>query len=81
LLLIQALLGWIAAWLGWSAFAGWVIALVSIYTVWYVYRAMRVYYGQGRLLTFAKICAVGFTYMIGFSITLLVTLLVSAIIA
>jgi len=42
---------------------------------------MRVYYGQGRLLTFAKLCAVGFAYMIGFSITLLVTLLVSAIIA
>ena len=81
LLLIQALLGWIAAWLGWSAFNGWVIAFVSIYTVWYVYRAMRVYYGQGRLLTFTKLCAVGFTYMIGFSITLLVTLLVSAIIA
>ena len=57
------------------------IALVSIYTVWYVYRAMRVYYGQGRLLTFTKLCAVGFTYMIGFSATLLVTLLVSAIIA
>ena len=81
LLLIQALLGWIAAWLGWSAFNGWVIALVSIYTIWYVYRAMRVYYGQGRLLTFAKLCAVGFTYMIGFSATLLVTFLVSAIIA
>jgi hypothetical protein len=80
LLLIQAALGWLAAWLGWSTFDGWVIALVSIYTVWYVYRAMRVYYGQGRVLTLAKLCAVGFTYMIGFSITLFVTFLFSAII-
>jgi hypothetical protein len=80
LLLIQALLGWLAAWLGWSTFNGWVIALVSIYSVWYVYRAMRVYYGQGRLLTFAKLCVVGFTYMIGFSVTLFVTFLFSALI-
>jgi hypothetical protein len=80
LLLIQALLGWIAAWLGWSTFSGWVVASVSIYTVWYVYRAMRVYYGQGRLLTFTKLCAVGFTYMIGFSVTLFVTFLFSAIV-
>jgi len=81
LLLIQAALGWLAVSLGWSTFNGWVVALVSIYTVWYVYRAMRVYYGQGRLLTLAKLCAVGFTYMIGFSITLFVTFLFSAIIA
>jgi hypothetical protein len=80
LLLIQALLGWVAFWLAWSTFRGWVIAIISLYSVWYVYRAMRVYYGQGRVLTLAKLCVVGFTYMIGFAFTLLVTLIVSAII-
>jgi hypothetical protein len=50
-------------------------------TDWYVYRAMRVYYEQGRWLTLAKLTVVGFTYMLGFSITLLVTLIVSVLIA
>ena len=81
LLLIQALLGWVAAWLAWSTFGGWVIAIISLYGVWYVYRAMRVYYGQGRLLTFTKLFVVGFAYLIGFSLTLAVTGLVSVIVA
>jgi Protein of unknown function (DUF3667) len=81
LLLIQAALSWIAAWLAWRTFNGWVIAFISLYTVWYVYKAMRSYYGQGRFLTLAKLCVVGFTYLIGFSITLLATLLLSVILA
>jgi Protein of unknown function (DUF3667) len=80
LLLIQALLGWVALWLAWSTFRGWVIAMITLYSVWYVYRAMRVYYGQGRLLTLTKLSLVGLTYFIGFCITLLATLIVSAII-
>ncbi|HEX3912134.1 MAG TPA: DUF3667 domain-containing protein [Steroidobacteraceae bacterium] len=79
LLLIQALLSWVAAWLGWRTFRGWVIAIITCYTIWYVYRAMRVYYGQGRLLTFTKLCVVGMAYMIGFSLTLFATLLVSVL--
>jgi hypothetical protein len=81
LLLIQAALSWIAAWLAWRTFNGWVIAFITLYTVWYVYKAMRSYYGQGRFWTLTKLCVVGFTYMIGFSGTLLATLLLSAIIA
>lgn len=81
LLLIQAVLGWIAAWLAWSTFGGWVIAIITLYSFWYVYRAMRVYYGQGRLLTFGKLCVVGFTYLIGFSLTLAATGLVAFLIA
>lgn len=54
---------------------------MTLYSVWYVYRAMRVYYGQGRLLTFAKLCVVSFTYLIGFSLTMAVTGLLSMIIA
>ncbi len=81
LLLIQALLGWIAAWLAWTNFAGWVIAIVSLYSVWYVYRAMRVFYGQGRLLTFAKLFVIGVVYLFGFSLTLGATALLSVIYA
>jgi hypothetical protein len=42
---------------------------------------MRVYYGQGRLLTFTKLGAVGFTYLIGIALTLAATALISVIIA
>ena len=80
LLLIQALLGWIALWAAWSI-GEWVAAIIGFYSAWYVYRAMRVYYGQGRLLTFTKLCAVGFTYLIGFALTVSVTALVSMLIA
>jgi Protein of unknown function (DUF3667) len=80
LLLIEVLLGWIAAWLAWGAFAGWVMAIITLYSTWYVYRAMRVYYGQGRLLTLAKLFVVGFVYLIGFALTWAATALVSAII-
>jgi hypothetical protein len=80
LLLIQALLGWIAAWLSWGTFSAWVIAIITLYSAWYVYRAMRVYYGQGRLLTLTKLFVVGFVYLIGFAFTWAATALVSAII-
>jgi Protein of unknown function (DUF3667) len=80
LLLIQALLGWIAVWVGWSI-GDWVAAIIGLYSAWYVYRAMRVYYGQGRLLTFTKLCAVGFSYLIGIALTLAATALLSMLIA
>jgi hypothetical protein len=80
LLLIQALLGWIALWAAWSS-GEWVAAVIGLYSAWYVYRAMRVYYGQGRLLTFTKLCAVGFTYLIGIALTLAATALLSILIA
>jgi hypothetical protein len=51
------------------------------YAAWYVYRAMRVYYGQGRWITVTKFMVVGFMYIIFLSITLVATLLVSALIA
>jgi hypothetical protein len=51
------------------------------YAAWYVYRAMRVYYGQGRWITATKFIVVGVMYMIFLSITLVATLVVSALIA
>jgi hypothetical protein len=80
LLLIQALLGWIAIWAGWSI-GEWVAAIIGLYIAWYVYRAMRVYYGQGRLLTVAKLCAVGITYLVGIALTLAATAFLSMLIA
>jgi uncharacterized protein DUF3667 len=52
------------AWpLYWAAF---------FYMAWYIYRAMRNYYGQGRALTFAKYFALGWTYVFaGFGVFLL----------
>jgi hypothetical protein len=79
LLLIQALLGWIAFGAAWIE--EWVAAIIGLYCAWYVYRAMRVYYGQGRLLTFTKLCAVGVTYLIGIALTLAATALLSVLIA
>jgi Protein of unknown function (DUF3667) len=81
LLLIQALLSWVAVWLAWRTFKEWVFVIITLYSAWYVYRAMRVYYGQGRLLTFAKLCVVSFTYLVGFSLTVAATGLLSMIMA
>lgn len=81
LLLIQALLGWVAARADWSSFGGWVGAIITLYGVWYVYRAMRVYYGQGRLLTLAKLCVIAFAYLFGFTVTMAATALLSVITA
>jgi hypothetical protein len=50
-----------------------------VYAAWYVYRAMRVYYGQRRWLTLTKFIVVGAMYTIFLSITLVATLLVSAL--
>ena len=81
LLLIQALLAWVAAWLTWTTFREWVAAIISFYSAWYIYRAMRVYYGQGRLLTFTKLFGIGFTYLIGLALTFAATGLLSLFLA
>jgi hypothetical protein len=52
-----------------------------LYAAWYIYRAMRVYYGQRRWITFTKFIVVGCTYTIFLSITLVATLIVSALTA
>jgi hypothetical protein len=81
ILLLETFLSWVVLLWGWRAARGWVIAFTTLYTVWYVYRAMRAYYGQGRLLTLTKLGVVGFAYMVGFAVTLLATLILSAVIA
>lgn len=54
----------LAGWLGWGLF---------FYIAWYIFRAMRNVYGQGRGLTFAKYMAIGCSYWIAALITFSLT--------
>jgi hypothetical protein len=42
----------------------WVRFALCLYIPWYVYRSMRVVYGQGRWLTFGKLVALSFFYLV-----------------
>jgi hypothetical protein len=53
-------------------FAGW------LYVVWYLFRGMRNYYGQGWWLTFAKYLTIGWSYIFAALTVLLLTTLYSA---
>jgi hypothetical protein len=53
----------------------------GVFAVWYVFRAMRVYYGQRRWLTFTKFVVVSVMYAIFLTITLVTTLIISALTA
>jgi hypothetical protein len=44
--------------------SGWLEFAVFLYLVWYMFRSMRVVYGQGRALTLAKLTALGFLYFV-----------------
>src|SRR5262249_17865785 len=41
---------------------------VVLYVAWYVFRSMRVVYGQGRWLTFGKFALLSFFYVVGGSL-------------
>jgi len=53
----------------------------ACYAVWYVYRAMRRYYGNSRTLTLAKLAVVGIAYQAFLAIMVGATLLLSALTA
>jgi hypothetical protein len=53
-------------------------AFVWLYLLWYLFRAMRNVYGQGRALTLAKYFAIGFSYVVAGVIVLLLTAFYSA---
>jgi hypothetical protein len=44
--------------------AGWVRFALWLYIPWYMYRSMRVVYGQGRWLTFAKLLVLSLFYLL-----------------
>ncbi len=52
---VWALLPWAESWVRFA---------LCLYIPWYVYRSMRVAYGQGRWLTFGKLVALSFFYLI-----------------
>jgi len=54
-------------------------AFIWLYIVWYIFRGMRVYYGQSRKLTFAKYLAVGLAYISTSILVLLLTAIFSAL--
>lgn len=53
--------------------------LLWVYSAWYVWRALRVYYRQGRALTLAKSAVLAMAYLFFLSLTLLGTAVVSAL--
>ena len=50
-----------------------------LYMMWYVYRAMRNVYRQGRALTFAKYFSLGIAYFVMSIVTLFLTVIYSAL--
>jgi uncharacterized protein DUF3667 len=62
-----------------EAITGWLVFAGICYMVWYIYRAMRNVYGQGRALTLAKYSTLVFVYVAMSSIMLVLTVLYSAL--
>jgi len=56
----------------------WFTFAVLCYIAWYLFRSMRVYYGQGRGRTLAKYVFLSFTYTVLSLVVLLLTLVYSA---
>jgi hypothetical protein len=52
---------------------------IWLYVIYYIFRAMRVYYGQSRALTLGKYVAIGFAYICAAAIVLAGTALYSAV--
>lgn len=61
----------------WPALSGWFTGFVLAYAVWYCWRAMRVYYAQGRMRTTWKFLFLGFTFFVVNSIMAVFTVLYS----
>ena len=55
--------------------------VLCLYTPWYVYRSMRTFYGQGRLLTLLKIGVVSFAYLVFLMVTLILTAVYSILLS
>jgi hypothetical protein len=64
--LLMALLPFAATLIGW---------LTACYVAWYVFRSMRVMYGQSRLRTFGKLAIMSFVYLVAGSLMLAATAL------
>ena len=81
LLLLYKPLSGVAATLPSPNFAEALTAGTVLYALWYIYRAMRRYYGQRRWTTVARLIVVGAAYVIFLATTLFATLIFSALFA
>jgi len=59
--------------------AGWVDFAVTLYIPWYVYRSMRVVYGQARGLTLGKLVLLSFFYLVSGAVMFTLTFVYSAL--
>jgi hypothetical protein len=59
--------------------APWIRFAIFLYIVWYAYRSMRVVYGQGRWLTFAKLAVLSFFYLVSGSLMMALAVAYSAL--
>jgi hypothetical protein len=76
------LFGLLARWQPWLSTTASVLDLGAFfYLAWYVYKAMRVYYGQGRLLTLTKLAVVGIAYLLFGALTFAATAIAVALYA
>jgi hypothetical protein len=57
----------------------WLRTAVILYIPWYMYRSMRVVYGQGRVLTLAKLVVLSFFYLVSGALMLAFTAVYSAL--
>jgi len=64
---------------GLGVMKGLTIAAVSIYIPYYLFRALRVVYGQGRFVTLLKYVFLFFTYIIGSAIIFAIGALFTAL--
>ena len=79
---LQMLLAALGGWLAWlQPVASTIGGLLFFYAVWYVYRAMRRFYGQGRWLTLAKFWTLALAYVVFLGVTMLLAFFISALIA
>jgi Protein of unknown function (DUF3667) len=57
----------------------WVRFALCLYIPWYVYRSMRVVYGQGRWLTFGKLVVLSFFYLVSGALMIALTIAYSGL--
>jgi hypothetical protein len=74
---VAVMLAWVAGILV-RGLPGLIKFALCVYFVWYMYRSMRVAYGQGRLLTTGKLLVLGFFYFVFGMFMLVLTSLYSA---
>jgi Protein of unknown function (DUF3667) len=65
----------------WNWLGTWAFVLGMLYMLWYVYKSMRVFYSQGRFLTFSKMMFMYVVYFSVLSVTALATFLISVLTA